>query len=489
MNIAERCEISLGNQELKHKMHSLYGQLLRDRALTAAWEKVKRNRGAGGIDGETIESYGKNIEVNIEGLLQKLKTKQYQPSPVRRVYIPKKDGKKRPLGIPTLEDRIVQQTLVDILQPKFEQEIFHRWSCGYRPNLGATRAVQIILWNIEQGYNHIYDCDIRGFFDNIPHKKLMRVLNKYIADGTVLDMVWQWLKAGYMEEGKYFDVDSGTPQGGVISPLLANIYLNELDWILEEHGVRFVRYADDFLLFAKSKEDIQKGAQIVQATLEELGLEISTEKTKLVDFNDDDFDFLGFTFGHWRKRKKDGKPYFTARPKESTWKDFRQKIKAKTRKTLTLNPKEWLKRVNPIIRGKVNYFLTVFRAVQANLAYGQLSNCYFNTIRNQLLAIDGYIRRRLRVAMIHDHPSQRKGWLMCSRWNNAYFIRIGLIPAHWLYNSCQYGHTLVDYIDYLAEKGKEKHTRTMARYKEKGQEYYTPDRVRKMTYAQKLVTD
>ena len=143
-------------------MHSLYGQLLRDRALTAAWEKVKRNRGAGGIDGETIESYGKNIEVNIEGLLQKLKTKQYQPSPVRRVYIPKKDGKKRPLGIPTLEDRIVQQTLVDILQPKFEQEIFHRWSCGYRPNLGATRAVQIILWNIEQGYNHIYDCDIRG---------------------------------------------------------------------------------------------------------------------------------------------------------------------------------------------------------------------------------------------------------------------------------------------------------------------------------------
>ena len=317
----------------------------------------------------------------------------------------------------------------------------------------------------------------------------MRVLNKYIADGTVLDMVWQWLKAGYMEEEKYFDVDSGTPQGGVISPLLANIYLNELDWILEEHGVRFVRYADDFLLFAKSKEDIQKGAQIVQATLEELGLEISTEKTKLVDFNDDDFDFLGFTFGHWRKRKKDGKPYFTARPKESTWKDFRQKIKAKTRKTLTLNPKEWLKRVNPIIRGKVNYFLTVFRAVQANLAYGQLSNCYFNTIRNQLLAIDGYIRRRLRVAMIHDHPSQRKGWLMCSRWNNAYFIRIGLIPAHWLYNSCQYGHTLVDYIDYLAEKGKEKHTRTMARYKEKGQEYYTPDRVRKMTYAQKLVTD
>lgn len=154
------CEIGLGNQELKLKWHSVYGQVLRDRALMAAWKKVKKNKGAGGVDGETIESYGKNIDVNIEKLLQKLKAKEYQPSPVRRVYIPKKNGKMRPLGIPTLEDRIVQQALADILQPKFEEGIFHRWSCGYRPNLGATRAVQLILWNVEQGYNHIYDCDI-----------------------------------------------------------------------------------------------------------------------------------------------------------------------------------------------------------------------------------------------------------------------------------------------------------------------------------------
>lgn len=395
----------------------------------------------------------------------------------------------RPLGIPTLEDRIVQQTLVDILQPKFEKDIFHRWSCGYRPNLGATRAVQLILWNVETGYNHIYDCDIRGFFDNIPHKKLMRILNKYVADGTVLDMVWQWLKAGYMEEGKFFNVDTGTPQGGVISPLLANIYLNELDWKLEEHGIRFVRYADDFLLFAKTEEDVRKAAQIAEETLHELGLEVSMEKTRIVDFNKDDFDFLGFTFGHWRKRKKDGKPYFLAQPKESTWKDFRQKIKDKTKKTLTLNPKAWLGRVNPVISGKVNYFLTLYKAVQENEKYGQKSHCYFNIFGKQLLAADGYIRQRLRVAMIHDHPTQRKGHAMKTRWNNEYFARIGLIPAFWLYYSCQFGYTIEQYVDYIKKKQEQKYAKNIERAKEKGQEYFTPDRVRKMLYAQRIATD
>jgi len=463
--------------------------MLRDRALMAAWQKVRKNKGAGGIDGETIDSYEKNLDANIQQLLEKLKAKEYKPSPVRRVYIPKKNGKMRPLGIPTLEDRVVQQTLVDILQPKFEKDIFHRWSCGYRPNLGATRAVQLILWNVETGYNHIYDCDIRGFFDNIPHKKLMRILNKYVADGTVLDMVWQWLKAGYMEEGKYFDVGTGTPQGGVISPLLANIYLNELDWRLEEHGIRFVRYADDFLLFAKTEEDVRKAARIAEETLHELGLEVSMEKTRIVDFNKDDFDFLGFTFGHWRKRKKDGKPHFLAQPKESTWKDFRQKIKDKTKKTLTLNPKAWLGRVNPVIRGKVNYFLTLYKAVQENEKYGQKSHCNFNIFGKQLLAVDGYIRQRLRVAMIHDHPTQRKGHAMTTRWNNEYYARIGLIPAHWLYYRCQFGYTIEQYVDYMKKKQKQKYARDIERAKEKGQEYFTPDRVRKMLYAQRLATD
>ena len=233
------------NKELKLKWHSIYGQILFDRKLTAAWRKVEENGGAGGTDGETIESFKEHEEEKIADLLQKLRAKTYKPTAVRRQYIPKKNGKLRPLGIPNIEDRIVQQAVVNVLSPKCEEHIFHKWSCGYRPNLGIKRVMQIILWNIETGYNHIYDCDIKGFFDNIPHKKLMKVLTKYIADGTVLDMIWAWLKAGYMEEGKFQPTESGTPQGGVISPLLANLYLNELDWTLEEHGVRFVRYADD----------------------------------------------------------------------------------------------------------------------------------------------------------------------------------------------------------------------------------------------------
>lgn len=476
------------NQELKLKWHSIYGQILFEHRLQEAWQQVKENKGAGGIDGETIESYGKKQDENINKLLAKLRSKEYYPSPVRRRYIPKKNGKLRPLGIPNIEDRIVQQAVVNVLQPKCEETVFHRWSCGYRPGYGAKRVAQIILWNIETGYNYIYDCDIKGFFDNIPHAKLMKVLTKYIADGTVLDTIWKWLKAGYMEEGKFHEVDAGTPQGGVISPLLANLYLNELDWKLEEHGIRFVRYADDFLLFAKTQEDIEKAAAITQEMLNELGLEVATEKTKVVNFNADDFDFLGFTFGHWRERKKDGRRYFTAQPKEATWKDFRQKIKAKTQKSLTLNSKAWLKRVNPVIRGKVNYFLQLFEAVEENKKYGQESHCYFNASRRQLLAIDGYIRQRLRVAMVQDHPNQRKGRLMQTKWSNEFFARIGLVPSFWLYYSKQNGFTIDQYIEYMKNAQKKKQDNEMRKTKERGEEYYTPDRIRKMQYAKRLAT-
>lgn len=203
------------NEELKFKMHSVYGQILVERKLTAAWQQVADNKGSGGIDGVTINTFKSNEEENIKDLMSKLKDRTYKPTPVKRVYIPKKNGKLRPLGIPTIEDRIVQQSIVNVINPKFEQEIFHKWSCGYREGLGAQRVLQIILWNIETGYNHIYDCDIKGFFDNIPHKNLMRVVSKYIADGTVLDMIWKWLKAGYMKDNIYNETTAGTPQGGL----------------------------------------------------------------------------------------------------------------------------------------------------------------------------------------------------------------------------------------------------------------------------------
>lgn len=224
--------------------------------------------------------------------------------------------------------------------------------------------------------------------------------------------------------------------------------------------------------------------EITKEKLSELGLEIASEKTKIVNFNDDDFDFIGFTFGHWRKRKKDGKPYYIAKPKEATWKDFRQKIKAKTRKTFTLSKEKWLAQVNPIIRGKVNYFLMIFEAIKENAKYGFRSVCFFKAFGKELLSIDGYIRQRLRVAMIHKHPSQRKGHAMKTKWNNEFFARIGLIPAYWYYYHKIYGFHILR----MKEKQQKKKARDIQRAKEKGQEYYTPDRVRKMNYAQRLAT-
>ena len=181
------------NELLKLKWHSLYGQMLLERNLIFAFSKVRANDGAGGIDNVSIEEFETKLIENIENLKTELKAKEYKPSPVRRVYIPKKNGGQRPLGIPIIKDRIVQQTLVDILSPKFENGIFHKCSCGYRPNYGMEKTMQLILWHIEKGNNHIFDCDIKGFFDNIPHKKLMKILNKYIADGTVLSLIWSWL--------------------------------------------------------------------------------------------------------------------------------------------------------------------------------------------------------------------------------------------------------------------------------------------------------
>lgn len=452
----------------------------------AAWKQVEANKGCGGIDQETVESFQADEENKIMEILTQLREKSYQPTPVKRVYILKKNGKKRPLGIPIIKDRIVQQSVVNVIGPKCEAEIFHKWSCGYRPNLGPERTLQIILWNLERGFNHIYDCDIKGFFDNIPHKKLMRVIAKYIADGTVLNLIWRWLKAGYMEEGKYHDSTAGTPQGGVISPLLANIYLNELDWALEAEKIHFVRYADDLLLFAKTEEEIQRAGEIARKVLAELGLEVAMEKTRYVDFNNEDFKFIGFNFEHWRNRKKDGKAYFIVKPTESSWKEFKAKIKAATRKNLTLSKEAWIDRVNPIIRGKVNYYLNLYKAIESNQKYGQQSNCYVKGFSKELHALDTYTRQRLRVAMIHAHPSQRKGWAMTTKWGIEFFTRIGLVSANWLYYNKIYGYTKEQYIERQTQKIKKKREKLIVRLKEKGREYYTPDRVRKINNAQRL---
>jgi group II intron reverse transcriptase/maturase len=475
------------NDELKMKWHSIYGQILFDRKLMSAWKQVEANKGCGGIDKETIETFKMDEEQKIIQLLKDLKNKTYTPTPSKRVYIPKKNGDKRPLGIPVIKDRIVQQSVVEVLSPKFEAGIFHKCSCGYRPNMGIERVMQIILWYIEHGYNHIYDCDIKGFFDNIPHKKLMKVLTKYIADGTVLDMIWAWLKSGYMEEGKFMESTSGTMQGGVISPLLANAYLNELDWELEKEGIKFVRYCDDFLLFAKTDDDVRKAGEVAKRVIENLGLEIAVNKTKFVDFNKDDFEFVGFSFKHWRERKSGNGSYYMVEPTEKSLKDFKKKIKDVTPKSLTFNQEVWMSRVNPIIRGKVNFYLNLVKAIDKNKLHGIESHCYYKSIYQKLRGIDSYTRRRLRVCMIHKHPSVRKGMKMVHKWTVEYFCKAKLISGEWLFKNKEYGYTIDDYIANCTKKWKKRQARHIKRLKEQGLNYFTDERLRGIAVCKAVV--
>lgn len=472
----------LMNNPMKLKYHSLYGQLLRDRVLMNAWKKVKANRGSGGIDGVTIKEYAKNEQENILKLLEKLKAKEYNPSPVRRVYIPKKDGKKRPLGIPTLEDRIVQQALTDILMPKYEKIVFHNWSMGYRPGRGVESALQVIIKNIELGRNWIYDCDIKGFFDNIPHKKLMKVLNKVIADGTVLDLIWSWLKCGYMEEGKYYNTKTGQVQGGVISPLLANIYLNELDWELHKAKIYFVRYADDFLLFCETEEEVTRAGNIAKSVIESLGLEVAMNKTKVVDFKNDDFDFLGFHFNHWKTSKK-GNDYYSIVPTEKSIKTFKKAIKDKTQRTWTKPKEEWIKDVNPIIVGKTNYYLNVYKALKVFEGHMQ-THCVIRAMSKHLERMDKYVRQRLRMCMIHKHPTVRKAFGMCYKWNIEFFARIGLIPSKWWFYYKMWGtYTIEKYVEYHMHRNKVDMDKRIQKSKELGIAFYTKERLKKMDYS------
>ncbi len=470
------------NNPMKLKYHSLYGQLLQDRVLMNAWKKVKANRGSGGIDGVTIKEYAKNEQENVLELLEKLKAKEYKPTPVRRVYIPKKDDKKRPLGIPTLEDRIVQQALTDILMPKYEKLVFHNWSMGYRPGRGVESALQVIIKNIELGRNWIYDCDIKGFFDNIPHKKLMKVLNKVIADGTVLDLIWSWLKCGYMEDGKYYNTKAGQPQGGVISPLLANVYLNELDWELHKAKIYFVRYADDFLLFCETEEEVTRAGNIAKSVIESLGLEVAMNKTKVVDFKNDDFDFLGFHFNHWRT-SKNGKDYYSIVPTEKSIKTFKKAIKDKTQRKWTKPKEVWIKDINPIIVGKTNYFLNVYKALKVFEGRIQ-THCVIHAMSTYLDKMDSYVRQRLRMCMIHKHPTVRKSYGMHYKWNIKFFVCVGLIPSKWwFYYKMWKTYTIEKYVEYHMRRNNVNMVKRIQILKEQGVEYYTKERLKKMGYA------
>ena len=425
------------NEPLKFKLFSVYGQILHKDVLLESFKRVKKNNGCAGVDKVSIKKFEEHLDENIEVILNELKTKTYKPSPVRRKYIPKKNGKLRPLGIPTIKDRIVQQALVMKLEPFFEEKVFHENSCGFRPQRDVKLAIKKVVSRLESGYLYIYDFDIKGYFDNIPHKKLMKVINKYVSDGTVLDIIWKTLKAGYMEDEIRYETVSGTQQGGVISPLLANVYLNELDWELAKENLEFVRYADDSIVMCKSKEELEKAKVLVHDTLEKLGLELAEDKSDDIDFHDKDFDFLGFTFNHLRLNKNGDRVYYTFSPSIKSMKKFKTDIKAKTKKSWTYSFEKWKEILNPILRGKFNYFLIPFEVKkELEPILKEMGRTMYGIPALKAGVLDGYVRQRLRVSFScrgKKHGGQTQGKLLTVKYGNEFFVKdMGLVTGEYL---------------------------------------------------------
>jgi len=329
------------------KVHSLTGRIT-PKLMGEAFKSVKRNRGAAGIDRVSVEMFEANLEENLAALMRDLKTRgAFKPKPLRRVFIPKSKGKVRPLGIPAVRDRVAQEVLRRLLSPIFER-LFHEDSFGFRPGRGCHLALERVLGLWRQGYRHVLDADIKGFFDNIPHSVIMTGLAKVVADGNILGLVERFLRAGVMENGVFKPTNVGTPQGGVISPLLANIALNSLDWLLHEHGLHFVRYADDFVVMCRSRTRAEEALALVESHLStQLKLSLSPEKTHIATFSEG-FAFLGFDLCSHS---------VTMRAKSVE--KFKAKVQEITQRSHNLDD-DLIVRLNRVVRGTANYFATPF---------------------------------------------------------------------------------------------------------------------------------
>jgi RNA-directed DNA polymerase len=348
----------------KIKAHSLTGRITQP-VMIEAFRNVKRNRGAAGIDKVSIKLYERNLLENLLALMRRLKDGSFRPLPLRRVHIPKGDGKTRPLGIPAVRDRVAQEVLRQLLSPLFER-IFHDDSYGFRPARDCHMAVERVIDLHRLGHTHVLDADIQGFFDNIPHEIIMAGVAAEVADGNILRLVERFLKAGVMEEGRFRPTSVGTPQGGVISPLLANIALNGLDWRLHNAGFRHVRYADDFVVLCQNETQVKEAHDLVQQHLAQIGLTLSAEKTKQTRFREG-FAFLGFTLSSWS---------VTMRPKSVE--KFKAKIRELTPRHHNLDH-DIVHKVNAVVRGTANYFATSF-----------------SQVRDLFRTLDRWIRMRIR---------------------------------------------------------------------------------------------
>lgn len=351
-------------QEKGYKFYVLYDKLFQKHMLRAAWEAVKANQGAPGIDGVSIRDVEQQgVEEYLEALGEELRTKRYRTQAVKRVMIPKANGGERPLGIPTVKDRIAQTACKLIIEPIFEAD-FEESSYGFRPERSSGDALGAIKGYLKEGKSEVLDADLSKYFDTIPHDKLLIGLKERISDPRILDLIHQWLKAPIYEGGQFKGGKKhkvGTPQGGVISPLLANIYLNLLDRIVNNlkslfsrNGVKIVRYADDFVLMGK-----QIGEQIeekLKSLLNRMGLSLNEEKTRTVEAKRESFDFLGFTIRYDKDRWNSNKHYWNIIPSRKSEQKIRDKIKAYLEAHGHYNAQQVSKDLNKLLRGWLNYF-------------------------------------------------------------------------------------------------------------------------------------
>ena len=337
--------------ERKQRMDtsSLMERILREENLKAAYLQVVRNKGAAGVDGMTVDELGDYLSENGESIREKLRTRKYKPQPVRRVEIPKPDGGVRNLGVPTVVDRFVQQAVAQVLTPIFEEQ-FHDHSYGFRPDRCAQQAVLKALEMMNDGHSWIVDIDLAKFFDTVDHDKLMTIFGRTIKDGDVISVVRKFLVSGVMIDDEYEDTIVGTPQGGNISPLLANIMLNELDKELEARGLSFVRYADDLIIMVGSRQAAERVMRSVTRFIEErLGLKVNAEKSR-VD-KPKGIKYLGFGFYYDTFARG-----YKARPHPKAVAKFRAQMKKLTCRSWGVSNAYKVEKLNQLIRGWINYF-------------------------------------------------------------------------------------------------------------------------------------
>ena len=348
----------------------LLEEILTKENLNKAYKKVYQNKGASGVDGITVYEIKEYIQNNREEILNQIRNRKYKPQPVRRVQIPKDNGKKRNLGIPTVMDRIIQQAMIQVLSPIYEEQ-FSDNSYGFRPGRSCEQAVIKALEMINDGNEWIVDLDLEKFFDTVNQDRLITIIRRTIKDGDVVSLIMKYLKAGVMENGKIKATNVGTPQGGNLSPLLSNIMLNELDKELEARKLNFVRYADDCIILVKSEKAANRVLSSITKFIEKkLGLKVNAEKSKVT--RPKQTKYLGFSF--WKSTNGKWKP----KPHIKSYQKLKRKLKELTNRSWSISLDERIKQINYLVRGWVNYF--------------RIAN-----MKQTLIDIDKHLRTRIRV--------------------------------------------------------------------------------------------